>query len=332
MNKVSNLGNRYFWHYEEYAKRIIQFLMLMGLVFVDGIAIEQVTQDGIHSMQTLNRQISEKMHKEMEEQQEQEEKRQIQINIERKILLENILQINTILKEISTTYTENNTAYRNEVEGLLENIKAQIRKYPEEFNNFFIVYRSKRAELYSYDAMIESIFEKIDAMEVSTYMDMSEAIYFTKEELEYLILNLKRPDGKVITEDKQLAASIAQGIVNKVEEKPVNELFVLAVMSYESYYFENERARETNNFSGMMSSSGRLLECETTLIGAEKSVECLYKNMKKGTTIYDINKSYAKPLNEYKWAKKVIAIMRTYAETQIEKTESTCEQRIILKQ
>lgn len=286
----------------------------------NGVAISQMATKGTYKMHSLEDEIAKNRQEKIKIEQREAEVKQIQVLINRKQIVQKLKKATSILNEISVTYTEENVQYRDEVETLLETVKSQIKVYPEELSPFLNMYYHKKVELYHYDAMMESIFKKMDNMQVSTHMDLSKTLGFTEEELTYLLLNLKRPDGKVITDDKDLAICIAEGIVSTTKDNPVNELFVLSVMSYESYYFENEGARKANNFSGMMD-GGRLLQCENVINGAQKSVECIYNNMKRGNTACDINESYCKPLNDYQWAKKVISIMSTYQSTEIGKSE-----------
>ncbi len=346
MDNLANLYKRivkdeiHFYYGNTIEKLIQVFLMILFLTIIigitfpyelkkqktieeiktNGVAISQVATKGAYEMNLLEDEIAKKRKEEIKKAKKEAQMKEIQLSINRKQITQNLKKATNILNEISVTYTEDNVQYRDEVERLLEMVKSQSEVHPEELSLFLNVYYHKKVELYHYDTMMKSIFKKMDNMQISTHMDLSETVGFTEEELTYLLLNLKRPDGKVVTDDKDLAICIAEGIVSTTKDNPVNELFVLSVMSYESYYFENEGARTANNFSGMMD-GGKLLQYENVTEGAKKAVECIYNNMQRGTTAYDINESYCKPLNDYKWAKTVISIMSTYQSTEIGKSE-----------
>lgn len=218
-----------------------------------------------------------------------------------------------LLDEIFDVYSEDNVKKEKMVLELLEDVKEYILICPEQFSKYYEDYDLYYSRIQDYQQMIR----KLKNIQVIEYMDMSKQLGLTVEEMEYVIKNTKKNDGESFISNERLVKEIAWSIVKTVEIYPINEIFVLSVMSFETGYFSSKYVVKYNNFGGMKL-NGEPIKFETVQDGLEASVKCLNSNLKGNNTVYKINETYCEPMGEngedvYGWSRNVLSIMKTYA-------------------
>ena len=172
---------------------------------------------------------------------------------------------------------------------------------------------------------ITGAIEKLETLEVSKNMDISQVMGFTAEELELILLNGRDTQGNILVTDYELARELAESIVEAVKLYPVNEMCVISIMSFETGHFTSSAVVKHNNYAGDKF-NGQIMHFETDAEGISKGVMYIYDNMiATGPTIRDINMRYCEidppPEEEtkqeeeariYKWSNKVVSVMRMY--------------------
>lgn len=175
------------------------------------------------------------------------------------------------------------------------------------------------------DTAIVGAIEKLETLEVSKDMDISQVMGFTAEELEQILLNGCDTQGNTLVTDCELARELAESIVEAVKLYPVNEMCVISIMSFETGHFTAPAVVNHNNYAGDKF-NGKIMHFETDAEGISKGVMYIYDNMiATGPTIRDINMRYCEidPPQEgetkqeeeeriYKWSNKIVSVMRMY--------------------
>lgn len=150
-----------------------------------------------------------------------------------------------------------------------------------------------------------SLEKKLEEFKINSKTDMSKSLGLTESEIRILLSN------SGLVKDSEIIEVLPKIMVQTVAENEVNELFSIAVMSYETGYFDSKLARNKNNFGGMML-NGRAMSFETKEEGLEKAIICAHNNLRGNNTANDVERSYC-PDNQY-WSNNVISIMKMYAE------------------
>lgn len=165
----------------------------------------------------------------------------------------------------------------------------------------------------------QSLLQKINDLEAFRNSDMGKPIGFTEEELRYLL----RSVGIVQQRNPEIIDILPRVMVETVKEYPVNELFSIAVMSFETGYFKSKLAIKNFNYGGMMGSE-KALTFDNMKDGLKAAIRCVHQNLKGSNTIFEVNRSYCSPtdLNDdgkiegneelYHWSYQVMSIMTTY--------------------
>lgn len=245
----------------------------------------------------------------MELQKIEEEKRLIELQQKEDILEKKIFLVDKLLKEMFLEYSEENIEKHIRVSNLLAEVKEILEQNEGFFKEIMQQYEYYEEKLNEYVVMIQKIF----SIQISEKMDISKSLGLTVEEMEYLINNARRNNGELFIEDKKLVQEIALAITTMVEKYPVNEIFVLSVMAFETGHFSSNYVVNYNNFAGMRL-KGEPLKFDSREEGLEAAVLCLYKNLKGNNTVHEVNSTYCEPIgdNIYGWSENVLSIMHTY--------------------
>jgi len=237
-----------------------------------------------------------------------EEKRKLRQELEDKIF-----NANSLLQQITENYSTENKEIESEISEILLEVEKKLSENPDMFSDIQEDYTVCENRLKEYQEMIQAIHEK-SSIEISSQTDMSKPVGFTKEELQYLLQNVKNSQGDFVIEDRSFAEELAKAIAQGVEEYPVNEFCVLGIMSFETGYFTSWLAENHYNYGGLLKSDGTGFKFESVEEGVIATVKCIHSNLKGNNTIYDINKSYCSPIDgdEFGWAKNVLIILKTY--------------------
>lgn len=239
----------------------------------------------------------------------------------------------TLTAQILSTYSEENENIEKQISELLEEIAKQLEQHSTYMEVFHEDYDAINESFEQYKQMIQSIMEKMEAIKISSSTDMSQTFGFTEEEFIYILKNVRGKRGNLIIEDSIMAENVAKGIIEAVVEYPVNEIFAVSVMSFESGYFTSKLVVEYNNFGGMQKSAeDGAYHFETSEEGIRKAVKCIHSNLKGNNTANEVNETYCAPhivtdengepiINKdgeiekdvYYWARNVLSIMKSYA-------------------
>ena len=283
---------------------IIMFLItvvpiLIGVILLDYIEVEA---------KELRKEQEQMFLMEVQKEEVRKQKESQKTFVEEKLLL-----AEKQLDEIYSTYGEENTEKYLLVSLWLIKVKEEMDADSEIYFEFCDKYELIKSRWTEYHKMIN----KLSRISVSEEMDMSKPIGLTAEELEYLLNNARRKNGELFIQDKNIIREIALAITEMVEMHPVNEIFVLAAMSFETGYFISNYVKIHNNFGGMIE-GGKASNFETVEEGLEAAVKCLHSNLKGNNTVYEVNETYCEPMGEngedvYGWSRNVLSIMNTYA-------------------
>lgn len=246
---------------------------------------------------------------------------------------EKLVNATNLVDQLTSTYSEENLEIEKQVTQELTEIEKMLEGESEYFDEILAQYIKTKESLEAYVQMLKSIEDKIACIEISSSTDMSQTYGFTIEELTYILQNARGKRGNLIIEDAEVAGKVAKTIVETVVESPVNELFAVSVMSFETGYFTSTLCVKYNNVGGMKNSNtGEYFHYDTLEEGVAKDVRCIKSNMRKNNTANDINESYCAPrvkmdekgevivdengkvvMDPYGWAKDVLRIMKMYA-------------------
>lgn len=239
----------------------------------------------------------------------------------------------TLTAQISLTYSEENEDIEKQISELLEDVGGELEQYSTYREAFQEDYDAIKEEFERYRQILQSIMEKMEAIQISNSTDMSQTFGFTEEEFIYILKNVRGKRGNLLIEDTAMAESVAKGIIEAMDEYPVNEIFAVSVMSFESGYFTSKLVVKYNNFGGMQNSAeGVAYHFETPEEGIRAAVKCIHSNLKGNNTANEVNETYCAPhivtdengepiINEdgqpekdvYYWARNVLSIMKSYA-------------------
>ena len=98
------------------------------------------------------------------------------------------------------------------------------------------------------DVAIVGAIEKLETLEVSKNMDISQVMGFTADELEQILLNGRDTQGNQLITDDELARELAEGVIEAVKVYPVNEMCVISIMSFETGHFTSSAVIKHNNY------------------------------------------------------------------------------------
>lgn len=190
---------------------------------------------------------------------------------------------------------------------------VELEKYPE-LKVLSEYHDELKERLARYDSAVVGAMEKLESMDdITNKMDVSKTLGLTSDELYQILLNAKSDNGTLLVPDG-MARDIADGVVETVQEYPINEVFAVAVMALETGHFRSNACEKLNNFGGLTSSNG-LMSFDSDLDGVKAAVKCIYKNMQRnGCTASQINKTYSESNT---WDVKVLSVMRDYSSTRI---------------
>lgn len=288
---------------------ITSISILTGIFVLNYIEVE-AKEIEMQQERIISRELQKKeQEKRLLELQEKEEKRLLELQEKEDTLKEKLFLIDKLLKEIFLEYSEENIEKHLRVSNLLAEIKEILDQNTGDFKDIREQYKFYEEKLNEYVVMIQ----KIHSIQISEKMDVSEPLGLTVGEIEYLLNNTKRKNGELFIEDKKLVEEIALVITSTVEKYPVNEIFVLSVMAFETGHFSSNYVVNYNNFAGMLI-NGKPLKFDSREEGLEAAVMCLYKNLKGSNTVHEVNLTYCEPIgdNIYGWSENVLSIMHTY--------------------
>lgn len=223
--------------------------------------------------------------------------------------------------ELSTSIRESTQKTADDMQPKIDNVciqsvLGQIEEYEGRLREFQDI-----IEEYEYaEKLKQTLLEKINSIVISQNVDMSKPIAFTEEELRYLLESI----GIVQQRNPEIIDVLPRVMVEAMKDYPVNELFSIAVMSFETGYFRSPLAINNFNYGGMMGANGKGLKFDNMEDGLAAAIKCLHKNLKGSNTIFEVNQSYCAPtdLNGdgkiegnaelYNWSYQVMSIMTRY--------------------
>lgn len=241
-------------------------------------------------------------------------------------IMAKLMSATILVDQMSLTYAEENIELEQQVVQNLEEVKGMLEDENAYFDDsIWGQYNETKKNFEQYLQMLQSIANKMSTIKITNSTNMSQTFDFTVEELSYILRNAKGTNGKLIIEDWELAEIMAKTVVETVEEYPVNELFAISVMSFETGYFTSKLVRVYNNFGGVKDpTTGDYSHFHTLEEGITATVKCLNSNLKGSKTAKAVNASYCAPIIEvdengeevehvYGWAENVLSIMMSYA-------------------
>lgn len=225
------------------------------------------------------------------------------------------------LYEFATSIRESTQKMADDIKPSIDNVRNQrmslqiggYQRRLREFQNIIEEYEH-------IEAVRQALLEKLNSFLISENTDMSKPIGFTEEELHYLLESI----GFVRERNPEIIDVLPSVMVETVKEYPVNELFSIAVMSFETGYFRSYLAMEKFNYGGLLGADGKGLTYASMEEGLAVAIQCLYKNLKGSNTIFEINETYCAPtdLNGdgkiegikelFHWSTQVMSIMERY--------------------
>ena len=207
----------------------------------------------------------------------------------------NLQEQESILKEI------------NKLEELIKDTPEKFVDTKVKCNHF----REKIESLHDEELVLKKLMNKTS---ISTDMNFGETMGLTSNQISLLMKNVKDIRGKYSIEDEEMIKNVSETVKNVVEEYPVNEVFVLAVMSNETGYFKSGYVQCRNNFGGLEINDEGLV-FDNPREGIAAAVKCIRKHVSGKSNIYDINDTYCpEPVHgeQYGWAEDVLSIMNSY--------------------
>ncbi len=294
------------------AEVIILFLLCAEVL--EAAPLSQAVGSSLKSArEEIQNQDFEEQIKKYKEEVERQKRKQLVEQASKKIS-EDLENAESIINKLTTTaFEEGYSEMRGEAVLDIYFSGVELEKYPE-LQKELSKYKEVKEALANYDAVVAGAMEKLEGMEeITDDMDMSQVVGFTADELYQILLNAKSENGILLVPSEK-ARDIADGIIEEIEDSPINEIFAIGVMALETGHFDSNACEKLNNFGGL-TYKGELMSFDSDKEGVKAAVKCIYKNMlKNGCTAAEINKTYCETDT---WAEKVLSVMRVYSSTRI---------------
>lgn len=198
--------------------------------------------------------------------------------------------LRAIEEELKKLYSDNCENKEEIISYLIEQLDECEEK---ELSIYCTTHQSMFEQLRAKLSAIESAESKLEGYAVTSYMDTSEVIGLTEEEVEYILLSLQKETGEHLTEDEALANELAGAIVDGATEYQVNELFAIAVMVLETGWLTDDLVYQ-NNFGGLRVDETEYLSYQTPREGMLKVVSSISGNMWGNNTPKELGQTYCR--------------------------------------
>ena len=221
-------------------------------------------------------------------------------------------EVNELLKLLKN---EEEQVFYEQKKAKNQELKVRFKKLSKQLQK-----EEKRLEKISekqkgFEEMRKKLKEKLNRINSSYNMSMSNRIGFTREELEYLLYNSKLVNeaknyyGSSIRSKKRLEMikALSQFIESASKTYKLNEPGYIGIMALETGRFTSRNCILKNNFGGLRGKSG-YMSFSSKEEGITRTAYTIRRNMRRGNTLKSINRSYC-PGN-YGWTKMALSFVR----------------------